>query len=59
MEQQDPHAAPGVHEGEDHAGGTADAIADAKGILVIFIAIVAFAVHFASGWTFDWTYDLF
>jgi hypothetical protein len=30
----------------------ADQKADAWGILVIFIAIVAGAVHFISGWTF-------
>lgn len=31
----------------------ADSVADAKAILVMFVALVLFAVHFASGWTFD------
>lgn len=31
----------------------ADSKADTRAIIVIFCTIVAFAVFFASGWTFD------
>ena len=37
----------------DDESQVADASADAKAILIMFVALVLFAVHFASGWTFD------
>ena len=36
-----------------------DARVDRKGILILFGAALLFTLHFVSGWTFDWTYDLF
>ncbi|MEM1230992.1 MAG: hypothetical protein AAGI15_10675 [Pseudomonadota bacterium] len=37
----------------DDPEATADSQADAKVIVIIFAAAVLFAVHFASGWSFD------
>ena len=34
-------------------GRDSDTVADAKAILVIFIAAVAFCVFYISGWSFD------
>lgn len=38
---------------EQEQESEADNRADAKTILVMFAALVLFAVHFASGWSFD------
>ena len=40
-------------EFDEEALKEADNQADARAIVIIFCAIVAFAVFFASGWTFD------
>ena len=37
----------------DEAHAEADSRADAKAIVVMLVALILFAVHFASGWTFD------
>jgi hypothetical protein len=39
-----------AHAHQDQDPVAADRKADAKGLLVIFIALVLGAVHFASGW---------
>lgn len=39
-----------AHAEHDQDLAAADRKADAKGLLVIFIALVLGAVHFASGW---------
>ena len=41
------HHTPDVEENDD------DQKADAKGALVVFVCLVAMAVHFVSGWTFS------
>ncbi len=37
----------------------ADKKADLKAAMIVFTMLVLGAIHFVSGWTFDWTYDLF
>ena len=37
----------------------ADKKADLKAAIIVFTMLVLGAIHFVSGWTFDWTYDLF
>lgn len=42
-----------VEPSPDSQIADADNRADAKVVIVMFVALVLFAVHFASGWTFD------
>jgi len=41
------------HLTDPHAAAAADRRADVKAILVIFTALLLAALHFVSGWTFD------
>lgn len=40
-------------DSEHDAQADGDARADAKGILIIIVTAIAFAMHFVSGWTPD------
>lgn len=40
-------------DSEREAESAGDARADAKGILIIVVTAIAFAMHFVSGWTPD------
>lgn len=42
-----------AHDQSPEAEAQADRRADVKAILLIFVALVLGAVHFVSGWTFD------
>lgn len=44
---------PAVGEDQSEQLAAADSRADAKAIVVMLVALILFAVHFASGWTFD------
>jgi hypothetical protein len=41
------------HDDSPEQAAAADSRADIKAILLIFVALVLGAVHFVSGWTFD------
>ncbi|MEQ8484028.1 MAG: hypothetical protein RIB46_06665 [Pseudomonadales bacterium] len=42
-----------AHEQSTEEAEAADRRADGKAVLLIFTALVLIAVHFVSGWTFD------
>lgn len=42
-----------LHSDSPEDTAAADRKADVKAILIIFTALVLMAVHFVSGWTFD------